>query len=71
MKQICSVIVSFLLSLTVDALKSPCPCEAGVKRPKCTWEQEMGCVFIRAPLLLDGTLYLAVDVCTHAQSCVI
>lgn len=46
MEQLCSVIVSFLLSLTVDARKSPCPCEAGVKRPKCTWEQEMGCVFI-------------------------
>lgn len=46
MKQLCSVIVSFLLSLSLDALKSPCPCEARVKRPKGTWEREMGCVFI-------------------------
>lgn len=46
MKQVCSVIVSFLLSLSLDALKSPCPCEAGVKRPKATWEQEMVRVFI-------------------------
>lgn len=46
MKQVCSVIVSFLLSLSLDALKLPCPCEAGVKRPKATWEREIGCVFI-------------------------
>lgn len=25
-------------SLSLDALKSPCPCEARVKRPKGTWE---------------------------------
>lgn len=48
MKQVCSVIVSFLLSLSLDALKSPCPWEAGVKRPKATWEREMGHVFICA-----------------------
>lgn len=46
MKQVCSVIVSFLLSLSLDALKSPCPCEAGVKRPKATWERELGRVFV-------------------------
>lgn len=72
MKQVCSVIVSFLLPLSLDALKSPCPWEAGVKRPKATWEREMGHVFICArALLLDGTPYLALDVCTRAQSCVI
>lgn len=25
-----------------DALNAPCPCEAGVKRPKATWEPGLG-----------------------------
>lgn len=45
MKQVCSVIVSFLLSLSLDALKSPWPWEAGVKRPKATWDMRAGACF--------------------------
>lgn len=69
MKQVCSVIVSFLLSLSLDALKSPCPWEAGVKRPKATWEREMGHVFIcaRAP---PGWNPVFSGRCVHARTVV-
>ena len=34
-----SLTVSSPLSRSLDALKSPCPCGAGVRRPKGTWER--------------------------------
>lgn len=54
LKQICMCLLglygempffSFPLSLSLDALKSPCPCEARVKRPKGTWERRAEWVF--------------------------